>query len=137
MSTATSINMDLVGEYVKLKRERDEAEGKAKYLGEHMRAIEADLLEQFATADVKKISRDDCTVYVNRQVWASAKDHDSERLCVALKAVAPQLVKESINSQQLSSYVREITADGENPLPENLANAIELREVFSLRVRKS
>lgn len=80
-------------------------------------------------------STDGRTVYLARELWARAAD--AEALTKALRANGlGDIVKETVNTQTLTSVVREHDKSGE-PLPPEVADAIIVSEVFKPRVRKS
>jgi len=79
------------------------------------------------------------TIYIHSTMFASAAG-TSEELCAALKeAGAEDLVKEKVNANSLSAYVREMDTDelGQPILPPELEGAIRVGERTSLRFSAS
>lgn len=136
MSTVT-IDMERVAKYVSLKQLKEELEQDLKELNQQIRDEERELLSQFEAAETSSIKTNNGTVSMARQIWSSPKEGMAEKMIEAIRARQPELVKETINAQSLSSFVRELTEGGENPLPPDLADLIEVKEVYQLRVRKS
>jgi len=136
MSTV-SIDMDRVAKYVSLKQLKEELEQDLKGLNQQIRDEERELLSQFEAAETSSVKTKSGTVSMARQIWSSPKEGMAEQMIEAIRARQPELVKETINAQSLSSFVRELTEGGENPLPADLADLIEVKEVYQLRVRKS
>lgn len=129
--------MDKVSNYVEMKRKKEEIEQDLKDLNELIRNEERELISQFEAAETTSIKTNNATIAMARQVWSSPKAGMQEQMIEAIRARQPELVKETVNAQSLSSFVRELTDGGENPLPPDLADLIEVKEVFQLRVRKS
>lgn len=91
--------------------------------------------EQSATTSVKILGR---TVSITPDIWASAKDIDK------LKAYGPtaDFVRETVNTQTLSAWTREQLKlhgrkDGKIVLPEELCDALSIKDEFKVSVRKS
>ena len=92
---------------------------------------------QFEQGGFEKVSIDGRTVYVERKLWAKAKDGDKAAVCKALKrARLGDYVEETFNTNSLSAYVRELDRE-DRPLPPSLREVLEVSEVFKLRTRRS
>jgi len=69
-------------------------------------------------------------VYVERKLWAKAKDGDKPAVCKALKRCRlGDYVEETFNTNSLSAYVRELDREGK-PLSPALASVLDVSEVF-------
>lgn len=72
-------------------------------------------------------------------MWASVGDQGIDFLRDALDAAgvdAETIIKERANSQTLSALIREYDRDG-RPLPNSLAAAVKVSEVFKIGYRAS
>ncbi len=149
MSTPTKT---LVSQFIKLDQSIKKKEGEIEKLKEQRDAIEAELLPRFEQAGMRSMtSTARVTVYLRRDLWASATDKRTADLCEAIKSIPAirELVKEGVNAQTFSAYVREQAkqAYGEEyegksveeivkALPEVLQSVTHLTEKYSLRTRK-
>lgn len=136
MSTSTQINTDVVARYVELTQRRKALEAEADDVKKQLIAIESELLDAFAETGVSSIRAGGGTISLRRELWAGCKDGDYERACRALRAAGlDEFVQPRFNASQLSAYVRELDREGA-PLPSSFAGAINVSEVFKLRVTK-
>lgn len=138
MSTVQGIDTAELAEFVWLKTEKDEIQKRLEKIETEMRRKQAYLIDNFTNQPdpVTSMTVGGQTVYLSRQMFAGPKDGNTLAMVEAIKRVQPEIVKENVNYQTLCSFVREITNDGENPLPAELDSVIETKEFFSLRVRK-
>lgn len=114
-----------------LEKQLDDAKKKRTQADERLRAA----FERDGVANIK--ATDGRTVYLQRQLWARAKDGNRVAVTEALVTVGlDDLVQPGFNVNQLSAYVRELDAAGE-VVPPALADVIDVTETFALRVRKS
>ena len=140
---------DLVRQFVELDQQRKAKEGEVDKLKEQLAVIETELLQRFEHAGLQSMKTElGVTVYVHRQLWAGAQDGNTDRLVGSLKLVGLEaLVREQVNSQTLSAWVREQAKAHENGhtlspeeirplLPGPLQEAMSLSEKFSVRTRK-
>lgn len=142
---------DLVQQFVELNEERRNAEGSLNKLKERLALLEAELLKRYEHAGMQSMkTASGHTVYLRRELWAGAKDKNIDGLTRALKDVGlGELVKESVNSQTLSSWVREqekqlaqehgdLDVDGLlAALPAPLHPVLSIAEKFSVRCKAS
>ncbi len=86
---------------------------------------------------MERVSIDGRTVYVERKLWAKAKDGDKPSVCKALKRCRlGDYVEETFNTNSLSAYVRELDREGRQ-MPPSLVAVLDVSEVFKLRTRRS
>ena len=131
------MNTDELKRFVALEERRRQLEAEIDTLKAEAAELEQALMPQFEQAGIERVSVDSRTVYVERKLWASAKNGDRQALCKALKrARLSQFVQETFNSQSLSALVREWDRDG-RPMPPSLREVLEVSEVFKLRTRRS
>lgn len=141
---------DLVNEFIELDEQRKGKEGEIDKIKERMSELEPLIMERFENAGMQSMKSTQGTViYVRRDLWAGAKEGAEVLLLESLKAVGlGDMVKEKVNTQTLSAYVREQEKEqfGSNVsakpddiiqvLPEGLREAVNITEKFSLRTRK-
>jgi len=88
---------------------------------------------------------DGYTIYIKRQLWASAAI-DADTLHKALEAEGRgELVEPKVNAQKLAAVVREFDSDGITPkdtqglpiLPGELQSAVKITETYKVGARKA
>jgi len=131
------LNTDELKRFVALEERRHQLEAEVDTIKAEAAELESRLLPQFEQSGTERIAIDGRTVYVERKLWAKAKDGDKTAVCKALKrAHLGDYVEETFNSNSLSAYVRELDRE-ERPLPPSLREVLEVSEVFKLRTRRS
>ncbi len=129
-------------EFAALDLKRKEMEAAVKQVEEELATLEEKLLRIIEeTPNLKSVNFRGCCVYLHQQLWASATDIDA----VKKNAETSELVKETVNAQTLSSWVRELAeeakkqgktlAEPEDCLPDDLKGAIKVSQVFHVRTR--
>lgn len=121
-------------EFVVLTTLKRETETKLNTFKDQLAEIEPRLIDALVETGIKQIGKRGMTLSIRRQLWASATDIEACKICEDTKL----LVKETINTQTLSSYVRELETDDDNMpiLPAILKDAIRVTEKFSIQARK-
>jgi len=131
------MNTEELKRFVALEERRRQLEAEVETLKTEAAELEQRLLPQFEQEGFEKITVDGRTVYVERRLWAKAKDGDKAAVCKALKrARLGDYVEETFNTNSLSAYVRELDRE-ERPLPPSLREVLEVSEVFKLKTRRS
>ena len=131
------MNAEQLRTYVTLEQQRLDLEAQVEAIKKETAELETLLLPQFEQEAIERISIDGRTVYVERKLWAKAKDGDKPAVCKALKRCRlGDYVEETYNTNSLSAYIRELDREGK-PLSQALATVLEISEVFKLRTRKS
>lgn len=131
------MNTEELKRFVALEERRRQLEAEVDTIKAETADLESRLLPQFEQAGYEKISIDGRTVYIERKLWAKAKNGDKSAVCKALKRCRlGDYVEETFNTNSLSAYVRELDRE-ERPLSPSLAAVLEVSEVFKLRTRKS
>lgn len=100
------------------------------------RALTEELLRtEFTQVGVSQLkATDGRVVYLSRQLWARAKDGNKLAVTAALRSMgAADLITETFNTNSLSAYVREFDKN-EQPIPEELAEVIDVAETYQLKV---
>ena len=141
---------DLVNRFIELEEMRKSREGEIDEIKKEVAELEPQIMERFENAGMQSMkSKQGTVIYIRRDLWSGAKEGAEVLLLEALKAVGlGDMVKEKVNTQTLSAYVREQEKDqfGANVsakpeeiigvLPEPLRGAINITERFSLRTRR-
>ena len=123
--------------FVALEERRRQLETEIDTVKAEAAQLEELLLPEFERNGLEKVSIDGCTVYLERKLWAKAKDGDKAAVCKVLKrARLGDFVEETFNTNSLSAYVRELDRE-EKPLPPSLREVLEISEVFKLRTRRN
>jgi hypothetical protein len=141
---------DLVNRFIELEEMRKSREGEIDEIKKEVAELEPQIMERFENAGMQSMkSKQGTVIYIRRDLWAGAKEGAEVLLLEALKSVGlGDMVKEKVNTQTLSAYIREQEKDqfGANVsakpeeiigvLPEGLREAVNITEKFSLRTRK-
>ena len=131
------MNTEELKRFVALEERRRQFEAEIDTIKAESAELEVRLLPQFEQSGTERIAIDGRTVYVERKLWAKAKDGDKGAVCKALKrARLGDYVEETFNTNSLSAYVRELDRE-DKPLPPSLATVLDVSEVFKLRTRRS
>ena len=126
---------ELLKRYITVTEEKKAMELKAKQLGADLEKLEQVLIEDFAASGVQNMNLDGHTVYMHRQLWASAPDAE-QAIAVFTELGLEDLVQTSVPSQRLSAWVREQDKEGKE-ISEPIQRVIKITEEQSLRVKKS
>ena len=130
-------------QYIELTDLKRRLEAQLKDTKSRMAELEPHIVEQFQEDGTQSVNMDGFTVYLNRQLFASAADGDKDAMIQAMKGCGDEswsfLVRDSVNSQSLSARIRECDLDenGMPMLPDSLQDVIKVAEVFRLGARKS
>jgi len=130
--------------YIKLNEKKLSLKDKLDAVMKDIAKLEAALLEEFAAEGMAKATVDGVTLWIDRKVWASAGGDMDGAVAALKKAGEGDMVKESINRQTLSAWVREQAPSKlsspeeiQAALPGGLKDAIKVTETNNVRVRKS
>ena len=131
------MNTEELKRFIALEERRRQLETEIDTVKAEATQLEQLLLPEFERSGVEKVSMDGRTVYLERKLWAKAKDGNKAAVCIALKrAHLGDFVEETFNTNSLSAYVRELDRE-EKRLPPSLCGVLEISEVFKLRTRRS
>lgn len=139
----------LVNQFVKWSRVKKKHDAELEKANEELRNLEAEILKRFEEAGLQSMKlTDGATVHIRREVWAGqVQDVDNAEfmLLEGLKSAGlGDLVKEKVNTQTLSSWVREKQKEifGDKKvapeellaaLPEPLHQTMRITETYKLR----
>jgi hypothetical protein len=139
-------------EFVALEDEKADIKARLRAIESRLGELDESLTKQFLDDGIQSTRIDGRTVYLHRDIYASAKDGDKEAVVAALKACdLGQYVKEDYNANSLKAYVREMVREAEDraraegrviddpakALPEHLAATLNISTVFSVSSRRS
>lgn len=140
---------DLVNEFIELDAKRKALEGDVDKLKEQLAVLEPQIMQRFENAGMQSMkSKSGVVLYIRRELWAGAAEGAETLLLESLKSIGlGDMVKEKVNTQTLSAYVREVERDQFNgaaqtpdvlakALPPALQAAVAISERYSLRTRK-
>lgn len=131
------MNTEELKRFVALEERRRQLETEVDSIKAEAAELEGRLLPQFEQSGMERVAIDGRTVYVERKLWAKAKDGDKPSVCKALKRCRlGDYVEETYNTNSLSAYVRELDREGRQ-MPPSLVAVLEVSEVFKLRTRRS
>ena len=126
-----------VKRFVELDGEIDRADAALKALKEERAQLVDQLLDGFADAGMTNVTIGNHTVYTTRQTWAGVDPEKKEEAKEALRAYGlDAFVKEQVNSQQLSAWVRE-RREADEGIPPAIADVIRITEKWDVRVRRA
>ena len=124
----------LVAEFVELTAERRKLEGKVRQLATELAAREERLVEEFARAGIQNIkTKTGQTVSLRREIFAKLTGDLKKSHTALRRAGLGDFIKEGVNTQTLSAYVREL----EEVLPKGLQPYINVTEVYRMRMRSN
>ena len=124
----------LVAEFVELTAERRKLEGKVRQLATELAAREEKLVEEFAQAGIQNIkTATGQTVSLRREIFAKLTGDLKKSHTALRRAGLGDFIKEGVNTQTLSAYVREL----EEVLPKGLQPYINVTEVYRMRMRSN
>lgn len=130
--------------YINLDKKKRDLSDKLDEIKGQIRELEQTILAEFQAEGMSQAKIGERCLWLDHKIWASAGG-DMEGAVAALKAAGESdMVKESINRQTLSAWVREQAPSKlsspeeiQAALPAGLAQAIKVTETNNIRVRKS
>lgn len=125
-----------LAEFVAIENRRRELEDELRRVCKERDEMESRLLKNFGDLGMQAARIGNLTVYLRREVRASPKDGDSDRLCDTLAEQGfGELVKRNVHPQRLSAFVRDYEQEGK--LPDWLDKSVSIFEQYNIRTRKS
>lgn len=128
-------------EYAVLLAQRKELESQVDEIKNTLVKLEENLLTRMGDEGIESMKVNTTsgkfTLFPKRQLWSTCIPGHEHELSEGLKKLGMgDLVKETVNSQRLSSYVRELDVTG-TEIPPEVAGAIKVTERFTIGVRKA
>ena len=146
------MNAAKLKEFVKLEGEKSDIKTRLKAIETRLGELDESLTRQFIEDGIQSTNIDGRTVYLHREIFASAKNGDKEAVVTALKACdLGQYVREDYNANSLKAFVREMVKEAEEQarlekrviddpataVPPQLAATLNISTVFSVASRRS
>lgn len=127
----------IVRDYLDARDKSERAAALAKKRKERLDAAEAKVLDLYQAEGVGNVRVDDRLVSIRRTLQASPKAGMEDDLVGALCFHGyGDLVRERVMSSTLAAWVRERDRD-EDPIPDDIAQYLNIAEMFGLSVRRS
>ena len=124
----------LVAEYAQKTEQRRKLDAESKRLATEIAALDEQLVEQFAQAGIQNIkTATGQTVSLRREIFAKLTGDQKKSYTALRRAGLGDFIKEGVNTQTLSAYVREL----EEVLPKGLQPYIDVTEVYRMRMRSN
>ena len=122
------MNMILIKEFVSLENEKAGLEAQLKDVSARRAELKQSILSMFTDANVQNMAVDGRTVYLSRQLWASADEEAHELL---KKYDLAWTIKEKVNTQTLSAELRDWEAEGRE-VPEDLKEVLKILSLIHI-----
>ena len=121
-----------------LKEQKKNLEAQAEAVGAEINALDTQLSDAMAEANLDKFSRNGSTFYLKSRLFASPAAGRKDEMMAALKANGyASLVVESVNTNTLSSFIKEQREINGTDVPEWLGDTVTTFEKVSVGIRKS
>lgn len=121
-----------------LKDEKKEKEAYIDTLSEKIETLDQQLSSAMLDADLDKFTHSGSTYYIKSRLFASAPAEKKEDLIKALKENGcGELVVEQVNSNTLSSFIKEQQENTGKEIPEFLTDIVNVFVKTSVGIRKS
>jgi len=132
-----AVDMLLLADNLKeLKEKKDKLEEETKAVNEQIEKTEYQLVQKMINEDTSKFTRHGRTFYLNVRTFASPNPGRKEELFNWLKGNGyGALVKETVNSQSLSSFTKELLEERDE-LPAGLDELINVYQKNMVAIRK-
>jgi 3-methyladenine DNA glycosylase Tag len=127
--------LDKVKRIVELKKQMEELDTQLKALKQAYDDLEPQVIEYMEKEGLQRLTVDDRTVYVNRQIWASVSKSNPEALEILRENGLDDFIEEKVNSQRISAFVREFEKNGED-IPDWCHDALNITEKYTVGMRK-
>jgi len=133
-----SIIFEMADRLKSLKKQKKDLEDSVKALGSEIEELDRQLSDAMTEAELDSFSRNGSTFYLHSRLYASPSAGRKDAMMQALKQNGyGSLVVESVNSNTLSSFVREQMEANEGNIPSWLGDTISTYEKISVGIRKS
>ena len=120
-----------------LKSRKALLEDELKSVNAEIVIADRELSDLMVETDTPSFTHSGQTYYLTTKLRASARDGMQEKLYEALrKNGAGSLVKETVNANTLSSYVKELREEHEDQVPEWIAPYVNVYEQTNVVVKK-
>lgn len=120
--------------FVELTKQKRQLKENLRELESELRGLEAEILEEMADSGIGHINIDGATVYLSEMTVANPIGGKDEVLAYT-KKIAPELVKETYNTNSFNAYIREMIE--QDQLPEDFNEHFEIETFHKAKVRMS
>lgn len=121
-----------------LREQKKQLEAQADAVGADINELDARLSDAMAEAELERFSRNGSTFYLKSRLFASPASGRKDEMMASLKANGyGSLVVESVNSNTLSSFIKEQREVTGKDVPEWLGDTVTTFEKVSVGIRKS
>ena len=133
-----SIIFEMADRLKSLKKQKKDLEDSVKAIGSEIEELDRQLSDAMTEAELDRFSRNGSTFYLHSRLYASPSAGRKDAMMQALKQNGyGSLVVESVNSNTLSSFVREQMEANEGNIPSWLGDTVSTYEKISVGIRKS
>ena len=133
-----SVIFEMADRLKSLKKQKKELEDSVKALSSEIEELDRQLSDAMTEAELDRFSRNGSTFYLHSRLYASPSTGRKDAMMQALKQNGyGSLVVESVNSNTLSSSVREQMEANEGSIPSWLGDTVSTYEKISVGIRKS
>lgn len=133
-----SVIFEMADRLKSLKKQKKDLEDSVKAIGSEIEELDRQLSDAMTEAELDRFSRNGSTFYLHSRLYASPSTGRKDALMQTLKQNGyGSLVVESVNSNTLSSFVREQMEANEGNIPSWLGDTISTYEKISVGIRKS
>lgn len=133
-----SVIFEMADRLKSLKKQKKDLEDSVKAIGSEIEELDRQLSDAMTEAELDRFSRNGSTFYLHSRLYASPSTGRKDAMMQALKQNGyGSLVVESVNSNTLSSFVREQMEANEGNIPSWLGDTISTYEKISVGIRKS
>ena len=132
-----SVIFEMADRLKSLKKQKKDLEDSVKAIGSEIEELDRQLSDAMTEAELDSFSRNGSTFYLHSRLYASPSTGRKDAMMLALKQNGyGSLVVESVNSNTLSSFVREQMEANEGNIPSWLGDTISTYEKISVGIRK-
>ena len=133
-----SVIFEMADRLKSLKKQKKDLEDSVKAIGSEIEELDRQLSDAMAETQLDSFSRNGSTFYLHSRLYASPSTGRKDAMMLALKQNGyGSLVVESVNSNTLSSFVREQMEANEGNIPSWLGDTVSTYEKISVGIRKS
>ncbi|MEE3405569.1 MAG: hypothetical protein VZR73_15950 [Acutalibacteraceae bacterium] len=133
-----SVIFEMADRLKSLKKQKKDLEDSVKAIGSEIEELDRQLSDAMTEAELDRFSRNGSTFYLHSRLYASPSTGRKDAMMQALKQNGyGSLVVESVNSNTLSSFVREQMEANEGNIPSWLGDTVSTYEKISVGIRKS
>ena len=133
-----SVIFEMADRLKSLKKQKKDLEDSVKAIGSEIEELDRQLSDAMTEAELDSFSRNGSTFYLHSRLYASPSAGRKDAMMQALKQNGyGSLVVESVNSNTLSSFVREQMEANEGNIPSWLGDTVSTYEKISVGIRKS